>query len=122
MYSPKRNTLTHEDLQKIAAEYGLKVQYRKYRMWHSVPFIGNTAMVVDEIERRGGYAIITDPSRFPSVIDCDYIRDAIDHDAVSLGKNAVRNYRYEFTPWHLLIGKYPAGYFTHKVGEAYINI
>lgn len=112
-----KNSMTHEDIRKLAAELGEKVRYGKYRMWHQVPFIRNTAIVVDEVERRGGHAIITDPKKFPSLISIKFIREAIENDAISLGRNQPRNFRYDFAPWYNLIGNYPAGFFTHRVGD-----
>lgn len=110
-----KNTLIHNDIQTIAKELGLKVTYRKYRMWHQVPFIGNTAMVVDEVEERGGHAIISNPSQYPREIDARFIIEAIQSNAISLGRVQIRGFKYGFTPWYGLIGDYPAGFFSHKV-------
>lgn len=115
MLARYKNTLTYEDIQSIAKELDMKITHRKYRMWHQVPFIGETAVVVDEIEIRGGHAIVTNPKRFPPLIDRQFIVDAIRNDAISLGKIQLKDYRYDFSPWYNLIGHYPAGYFTHMI-------
>lgn len=104
-------------IQEICRENGFKIHYGKYRMWHSVPFIGKTALVIDDRIYNGGYCIIQNPNLFPDVVDKKYILDAINAGAFSLGE-FIKNKRETpvFTPFDKRTG-YPAGFFTHKVGE-----
>ena len=108
------NKLSHADIARIAEKFGLSIEKRKYRMWHCVPHIGKTAIVVDLIVDRGGFAIEKDPAWFPSEINEAYIVDAITNGAVSLGELNKDN-RYVFTPWNRR-KDYPQGYLTRKVG------
>lgn len=96
---------------EIAKAVGVKPHRDKYRMWHQVIYIGQTAMVFDEVVMGGGYAI--------TPLECNraefykaYAIEAVKNGAFSLGEYR----RGIFTPWHKRIGKYPPGYFTHQVG------
>ena len=96
---------------EIAAAVGLKPHRDKYRMWHQVIYIGETAMVFDEVVMGGGYAICPLDER-PASFKIGYVIEAIKNHAFSLGEYS----RGSFIPWNQRIGKYPPGYFTHQVG------
>lgn len=106
--------MTRAILESIAARFGTKIEKRKYRMWHNVPHIHKTAIVVDEIISRGGFRIEQNPEKFPSEIDEAYVIDAISNGAVSLGELNRDNCRV-FTPWNRR-KTWPEGYLTGKVG------
>ena len=101
---------------KIAENLGARIAYKPYRMWHHVPHIGNTALVLDAIVLRGGYRLVQCES-FPPEVTPEYIEQAVASNAFSLGEMDLRGRDYVFTPWEDRVGKYPAGYFTHKVGD-----
>ena len=108
--------LTEKLLKNIADNLNMKLTYGKYRMWHHVPFIGNTAMVVDAIEKGGGYRILP-VNAFPAKLTPFYITSAIMNEAHSLGHMDLRRAGKQFTPWTEHVGDYPPGYFTHQVGN-----
>lgn len=106
-------------IRNLCEKYGVKLEYRPYRMWHSVPHIHKTALVVDEYMKAGGHRIVMEPKHFPSAVTEDMIKEAIEHGAYSLGRiiyHGTTNRRYTFIPWHNLVGDYPPGYFTHRIG------
>ena len=102
------------NLEKIAASLGEKIRWKKYRMWHEVPHVRNTALVVDQTIPRGGQYLLRSSPYFPARITEAYVRDAIRHDAYSLGRLTERGH---FIPWNELVGDYPPGYFSHRIGE-----
>ena len=106
-------------IRNLCEKYGVKLEYRPYRMWHSVPHIHKTALVIDEYMKAGGHRIITEPQRFPGEVTEDMIKEAIEHNAYSLGRiirNGNAGTRETFVPWYNLVGDYPPGYFTHRIG------
>ena len=102
------------DLNHVAERFRTRIRYKKYRMWMSVPHINNTAMVLDETVFRGGQRLMQSPPRFPSQVNEEYAADAVSHNACSLGRITESGH---FIPWSELVGKYPPGYFTHRIGE-----
>ena len=102
-------------IMEIANAVGIKPHRAKYRMWHHVIYIGETAMVFDEVVRGGGHSIL--PYEKASYLDIpkSYIIEAIQNKAFSLGQFGSR--LGGLLPWHERIGKYPPGYFTHKIGS-----
>ena len=106
--------MNSDNLTRIAEMFGTKVEKKKSRMWHNVPHIHKTAMVLDVIIPRGGYALEKNPEKFPPYVDEAYVKDAIANGAVSLGE-LNRNNCYVFTPWDRR-ENYPQGYLTGKVG------
>lgn len=108
--------LKESDCRKIAEKLGREFHYGKYRMWRDVPFIGNTALVADVIAPGGGYALLSLRS-MEHRITMAYLLNAIRHDAHSLGLYDMRRKKHVFTTWLENLGKYPPGYFTHRVGE-----
>ena len=101
-------------IQEISAAVGVKPHRDKYRMWHHIPFIGKTAMVFDERAKGGGYAS-TPIEHYDNTSEMQkYAIEAIKHRAFSLGEG--KPGRMNFVPWHKRIGKYPPGYFSHRVG------
>lgn len=98
-------------IMEIAEAVGIKPHRDKYRMWHSVIYIGETAMVFDESVRGGGYAI-SPLENTNAEFHKTYAIEAVKARAFSLGE-----YRGgHFTPWYKRVGEYPPGYFTHMVG------
>ena len=110
-----RSSVNESVLRSIAKSLGLPYHRRHYRMWHSVPHIGDTALVVDCVIKGGGYGLAS-PEQFPRKIDAAYVENAVRHHAFSLGELDTRASAV-FTPWENRVGKYPPGYFAHKVGE-----
>ena len=104
-------------IQEICRETGQKVRYDKYRMWHSVPYIGKTALVIDNRMYNGGYFITQNPKHFPEEVTKEYILKAIEAEAFSLGEYANNGRRKSaFIPFSERTG-YPPGFFSHKVGD-----
>ena len=106
-------------IQKICAERGVKPIYRQYRMLHDVPHIHKTALVVDEFLEGGGQRIIKDPKLFPVELTEEMIIGAIENGAYSLGRfirKGAAGSKAQFIPWYNLVGVYPPGYFTHRLG------
>lgn len=106
-------------IRNLCKKYAVKPELRRYRMWHAVPHIHKTALVVDEYVQGGGHRIITNPKFFPQEITEDLIKEAIEHNAYSLGRLLYKGsnlHRTEFIPWNELAGNYPPGYFTHSIG------
>lgn len=99
----------------IAEAVGIKPHRDKYRMWHNVIYIGETAMVFDEVVMRGGYAILPYEESAYIHTPRSYIIEAIQHRAFSLGEFAFGS--PNFKPWYKRVGDYPPGYFTHMVGS-----
>lgn len=98
----------------IANAVGIKPHRGKYRMWHNVIYIGETAMVFDEVVMGGGYAITPYEESAFIHVPRSYIIDAVQHRAFSLGEYGSRS--GGMTPWYKRVGKYPPGFFTHQVG------
>ena len=101
--------------------HGLKITYKPYRMWHSVPHIGNTALVIDEYVIGGGQRIITDPRHFPGEITAELVGNAVWNHAYSLGRliwNNSSGRDIRFIPWSELIEDYPPGFTTRRIGQA----
>ena len=104
------------DYRKILELLNAKISYRTYRMWHSVPHIGKTALAVDETVRGGGQRIITRPKDFPPEVTENYILSAVQNGAYSLGGYDCSKRSPVFIPWYDRVGQYPPGYFTHQIG------
>lgn len=106
-------------IKELCEKYNVRLTYKPYRMWHSVPYIHKTALVVDEYVQGGGHRIIMDPRHFPMEITEELIKEAIEHNAYSLGRliyKGVNANRRTFIPWDQLVGNYPPGYFTNRIG------
>ena len=43
----------------LAKQLNRDFYYAPYRMWHRVPYIGHTALVVDGIVKGGGYKLLS---------------------------------------------------------------
>lgn len=108
------------NLKTLSEKSGKPIHYEKYRMWHGVPFIGDTAMVVDETVPGGGQRIIMPPMIFPEQVTEEYALAAIKNHAYSLGDYYVRKFSTDFIPWDERTW-YPPGYFTHKIGDDLIK-
>ena len=107
-------------IQKICSEHNFKITYKPYRMWHSVPYINNTALAVDEYMEGGGHRIITNPKHFPEQLTEAMILGAIANGAYSLGRytrKGLMDVKSVFTPWSDIVGDYPPGYHTHRLGS-----
>lgn len=105
------------NLKKIAESLGKTFRYDKYRCWHRVPFIGNTAIVIDETVERGGQRLIyPNTDRFPVVLDENYIAKAVNAESISLGSYVVTKKSANFIPFERRTG-IPSGYYTHKIGQ-----
>lgn len=100
----------------IAAKLNREFRYDKYRMWHHIPHIGDTALVVDVIVQRGGYKLLP-PQAFDNRLGEQYISEAVASNAHSLGEYDLRNEQRRFATWKSRLGVYPPGYFTRRVGE-----
>lgn len=101
---------------EIGKILNIKPHYGKYRMWHSVPFIGNTAFVIDETVPGGGQRLIH-ADDFPDHITNEYIIDAIHNNAFSIGAlERKRTGGRIFTPWYSR-KTFPSGYYTHSIGK-----
>jgi len=98
----------------ISKAVGIKPHRDKYRMWHDVIYIGETAMVFDEVVIGGGYAILPYERSAHIHVPYSYIIDAVKNQAFSLGQFGGK--KVDFIPWYQRIGKYPPGFFTHQVG------
>lgn len=101
-------------IQEISKAVGIPPHRDKYRMWHQVTYIGQTAMVFDEAVRGGGYAIIPYENFAAVNLPASYAIEAIQNQAFSLGEYSYHTRK--FVPWAQRIGRYPPGYFTHQVG------
>lgn len=103
----------------LCRKYNLEITYKTYRMWHNVPHIGKTAIVIDEFVPGGGHRLIMNPKYFPEEIAEETIIAAIQHEAHSLGrivyKGAARPVPC-YKSWHNCMGDYPPGYLTHRLG------
>jgi len=106
---------TESAYKALAARLNREFHYGKYRMWDHVPFIGHTALVVDCTVHGGGYKLLP-PQVFDNRIGERYITEAVLHSAHSLGEFSLRGGRH-FDTWKVCLGKYPPGFFTHRVGE-----
>lgn len=117
---------TQNDLEKISKKLGAPIHYEKYRMWHNVPHIGKTALAVDFTDWKGGYGILQEPKDYPKEITPEYVEEAINAGAVSLGSCTVKLSEKFGTPkfsnlrpYTETMGTYPPGYFTHRVGDGW---
>lgn len=108
--------LTSKQVRELARKMNLPFENKRYCMFNDVYYIGNTALVVDRILRTGGSGIYKDPRQFPREVTLKYMINAIRNNAHSLGVMEEWDYGSEFHPWNECVGKYPPGYFTHKVG------
>lgn len=104
-----------ESYKALAAKLDREFHYDKYRMWHHVPFIGNTALVVDTIVHGGGYKLLP-PQVFDGRLGEQYISEAVLNNAHSLGEFTLQRNQKQFATWKSRLGVYPPGYFTHRVG------
>lgn len=111
-----KTQLTPAVLKSIARKHNTTIRYGRYRMWFHVPFINDTALVVDNIVHGGGYRLL-DVDFFLHPLSAEYVDAAITAGAHSLGELDLSNNRWKFKTWKEQMGKYPAGYFTHKVGD-----
>ena len=111
-----KTQITPAVLESIARKHNTTIRYGRYRMWFNVPLINNTALVVDNIVHGGGYRLL-DVQAFLHPLSPAYIDAAITAGAHSLGELDLSKNRWEFHTWKDQLGKYPAGYFTHKVGD-----
>lgn len=101
-------------IRQICEEHGYTVTYKTYRMWHNVPHINNTALVVDEYVSGGGQRLLY--NCYPSEVTSEMIISAIEADAYSIGR-LLRTGKRQFIPWYNLIGDTPPGYHTHRIGS-----
>ena len=105
------------NLKKIAESLGKSFRYGKYRCWHRVPFIGNTAIVIDETVERGGQRLIyPDMGRFSHIFYESNIVKAVNADAISLGSYIITKKKRTFVPFNRRT-EIPSGYYTHKIGQ-----
>lgn len=72
-------------LMKIAKNNEYKVKYKKYCYWDNTLFFNNTAICFDVIIEYNGRTIKTDLDCFPKFVTKEYIKDAVESNAESLG-------------------------------------
>ena len=106
---------TESAYKTLAARLNREYHYETYRMWHHVPFIGKTALVVDTVVRGGGFKLLP-PQAFGTRLGERYIADAVMNDAFSLGEFNLNGKKKSFATWRSRVGQYPPGFYTHWVG------
>lgn len=82
--------MTETTLRKIAKNNDYTVKYKKYRYW-TVLFINNTAICFDYITEDNSENICVVPKYFPKFVTKEYVRNAIENNAKSLGVIDYRN-------------------------------
>ena len=81
---------------------------------------------IDFTDWKGGYGILQEPKDYPKEITPEYVEEAINAGAISLGSCTVKLSEKFGTPkfsnlrpYTETMGTYPPGYFTHRVGDGW---
>lgn len=78
-------------LMEIARNNNYKISYKKYRYWDNVLFFNDTAICFDVIAEDNIEVICRILEYFPKFVTKEYIKNAIESNAESLGVIDYRN-------------------------------
>lgn len=77
--------MKEKTLMKIAEEQNFKILYRKYKYWDHSLFFNNTAICFDIITEQNTNTICGALETFPKFVTKEYIKNAVENNAQSLG-------------------------------------